>query len=58
VVTLPPETGDVWSLAWSPDGRRLAVGLSDGGLAVWDLDEVRARLAEFGLAVPATPANG
>jgi WD40 repeat protein len=54
VLALPPEASDVWSLAWSPDGRRVAVGLSDGSLAVWDLAEVRARLAEFGIAVPAT----
>jgi WD40 repeat protein len=54
VLTLPPEENDVWGLAWSPDGTRLAVGLSDGGLAVWDLEQVRARLAEFDLAVPST----
>jgi WD40 repeat protein len=53
VLALPPEESDVWSLAWAPDGRRLAVGLSDGGVAVWDMEQVRARLAEFGLAVPA-----
>jgi WD40 repeat protein len=52
VLALPPEGSDVWSLAWSPDGARVAVGLSDGGLALWDLREVRARLAEFGIAVP------
>src|SRR5262249_54365100 len=55
-LTLPPEENDVWSLAWSPDGTRLAVGLSDGGLAVWDLEQVRARLAEFALAAPSTGA--
>src|SRR5262249_45105554 len=51
---LPPESSDVWSLAWSPDGKSVAVGLSDGGLAVWDLEQVRARLEEFGIAVPST----
>jgi serine/threonine protein kinase/WD40 repeat protein len=54
VLTLPPEASDVWGLSWSPDGRRLAVSLSDGSLAVWHLDEVRARLAEFDIAVPST----
>jgi serine/threonine protein kinase/WD40 repeat protein len=54
VLTLPPESSDVWALAWSPDGTRLAVGLSDGGVAVWRLMEVRARLADFGIAVPST----
>jgi serine/threonine protein kinase/WD40 repeat protein len=52
VLTLPPEGNDVWSLAWSPDGTRVAVGLADG-LAIWDLEQVRARLAEFGLALEA-----
>ena len=28
VFTLPPESGPIWSLAWSPDGERLAVGLA------------------------------
>jgi eukaryotic-like serine/threonine-protein kinase len=54
LLRLPPEGGDVWGLAWSGDGRRLALGLSDGGLAVWDLGEVRARLAEFGIEVAPT----
>jgi WD40 repeat protein len=58
VLELPPEESDVWSLAWSPDGRRLAVGLSDGVVAVWDLEEVRARLAEFGIAVPSLRPPG
>jgi serine/threonine protein kinase/WD40 repeat protein len=46
---LPPETSEIWSFAWSPDGRRVAVGLSDGGLVIWDLEEVRACLRQFGL---------
>jgi serine/threonine protein kinase/WD40 repeat protein len=45
---LPSERSDVWSLAWSSEGC-LAAGLSDGGLVVWDLEQVRARLREFGL---------
>jgi serine/threonine protein kinase/WD40 repeat protein len=52
---LPSEGGDVWGLAWSPDGGRLAVGLSDGGVAIWDLEQVRARLKEFGLPAPQPP---
>jgi serine/threonine protein kinase/WD40 repeat protein/tetratricopeptide (TPR) repeat protein len=54
VFALPPEGADVWGLAWAPDGTKLAVGLSDGGVAVWDLEQVRARLAEFGFASPPT----
>jgi WD40 repeat protein len=44
--TFRAERSPVWSLGWSPDARRLAVGLSDGGLAIWDLREVRRLLAE------------
>jgi hypothetical protein len=49
---LPSEPGFVWAVAWSLDGTRLALGSADGGLAVWDLAEVRARLAEFGVDLP------
>ncbi|HEX4588396.1 MAG TPA: tetratricopeptide repeat protein, partial [Gemmataceae bacterium] len=51
---LRPETADVWALDWSPDGARLAIGLSDGGVAIWDMEQVRARLAEFGIDAPST----
>jgi WD40 repeat protein len=44
-----PEHSNVWSLAWSHDGDRLAVGLSDGGLAVWDIRVIHAELARIGL---------
>jgi WD40 repeat protein len=44
-----PEQSEVWSLDWSSDGDRLAVGLSDGGLVVWDLPTVEAELARIGL---------
>src|SRR5262249_15283665 len=57
-LTRPTEGSEIWSLAWAPDGTRLAVGLSDGGLAVWDLEQVRVRLAEFGLEAPATGHAG
>ncbi|MFO0954679.1 MAG: hypothetical protein U0835_26645 [Isosphaeraceae bacterium] len=40
------ERSPVWALAFSPDGRRLAVSLSDGGVAVWKLDRVRALVDE------------
>src|SRR5262249_47032059 len=52
VLALPPEASDVWSLAWGPDGTRVALGGSDGGLAVWNLTEVGARLAAVGIALP------
>jgi WD40 repeat protein len=47
VLKLPAEGSDIWGLTWSRDGARLAVGLSDGCVAVWDLQQVRARLSEF-----------
>ena len=46
---LPPESSPPWCVAWSPDGRRVAVGLSDGGLSIWNLGEVRACLSEFNI---------
>jgi WD40 repeat protein len=49
LIALPEERGVTWSLAWSPDHRLLAVGSSDGGLAIWDLPMVRAQLADLGL---------
>jgi serine/threonine protein kinase/WD40 repeat protein len=56
VFTLPAEGSDIWCLAWSPDGTKLAAGLSDGGVALWNLEQVRARLAEFGANSPSTAA--
>jgi WD40 repeat protein len=49
-LVLPAETSEIWSFAWDPKGKRVAAGLSDGGIVIWDLDEIRARLAEFGAA--------
>jgi WD40 repeat protein/serine/threonine protein kinase len=54
VLALPPEGSDIWCLSWAPEGTKLAVGLSDGTLALWDLEQVRARLADFGLDSPST----
>jgi WD40 repeat protein len=39
-LTFRDERSPVWSLAFSPNGRRLGIGLSDGGLALWDLVRV------------------
>ena len=44
------ETSPIWSLAWSSDGLKLALGLSDGGLVVWDLNRVNELLDPAGLA--------
>src|SRR5262249_37305486 len=34
-------SGRPTALSWSPEGRRLAAGGSDGALRVWDIDQVR-----------------
>ena len=47
-----PEQSEVWSMAWSPKGDQLAVGLSDGGLVLWDLPIIEAELARIGLERP------
>jgi WD40 repeat protein len=44
-----PTAERAWSLAWSPDGDRLAVGLSDGSIVVWSLAGIRSQLAVPGL---------
>ena len=46
---LPEERGTIWSLAWSPDSRLLAVGTSQGGLAIWHLPEIKSALGQIGL---------
>ena len=58
VFTLPPEPGEVWSLAWAPEGTKLAVGTADGGVVIWDLACVRARLAELGIESPSLAPTG
>jgi WD40 repeat protein len=50
VYTLRPETGAVWSLAWDPTSEHLAVGQSDGSLAIWHLPAIQKKLAQSGLA--------
>jgi WD40 repeat protein len=49
VFDLRPERTTIMSLAWSSDDKKLALGLSDGGLVLWDLELVNNLLAELGL---------
>jgi WD40 repeat protein len=49
LLALPEELTAVYCIAWSPDGRRLAVGTSDGSLSIWDIPTIRTQLAEIGL---------
>lgn len=37
VTTLAEPSGDIWSIAWSPDGSRLAYGGKDGRITVWNM---------------------
>jgi serine/threonine protein kinase/WD40 repeat protein len=50
VYAFRPERAAVWSLAWSPDATKLAVGLNDGGLIIWNITLVEQQLAQLGLA--------
>jgi WD40 repeat protein len=47
--SLRPEAGTVWSLAWDASSTKLAVGQSDGGLAVWHLKRIQKKLDEMDL---------
>lgn len=49
---LPPERAEVWTLNWSADGARLVIGLSDGTVAIWDLEKVRSAIAELKIELP------
>ena len=49
VTTLPVVEGEIWDLAWSPDGNHLGVGLSDGSVAIWNIPVVRGQVATLGL---------
>jgi tetratricopeptide (TPR) repeat protein len=48
--SLPKESGLATCTAFSPDGDRLAVGHSDGGLVIWSVPRIQAQLARIGLA--------
>src|SRR5439155_13790680 len=54
ILRLPAEGVRVWTWRFSPDGKRLAAGLSDGRLAIWDLAQVGVELAAFGMALPSS----
>lgn len=36
LVTLDEELGPVTSVKWAPDGRRIAVGMNNSGVQLWD----------------------
>lgn len=49
LVALLSERSPAQSVAWSPNRELLAVGTSDGGLEIWNLPKINAKLAEIGL---------
>jgi eukaryotic-like serine/threonine-protein kinase len=49
VFSLPQESGPIWSCDLSPDGGRVAFGLADGRMAIWNVPRIQAQLAEIGL---------
>ncbi len=50
IFSFPQESGPIWCTALSPDGERVAVGLADGGLAIWSVPKIQAQLGQIGLA--------
>jgi WD40 repeat protein len=49
LATLSSERSSVCSLGWSPDRNLLAVGDFDGGLEIWNLPKIHAKLTAIGL---------
>jgi WD40 repeat protein len=49
LATLPSEGSVILQAAWSPQGERLALGLADGGVVIWDVAEIKSQLDELGL---------
>jgi serine/threonine protein kinase/WD40 repeat protein/Flp pilus assembly protein TadD len=45
-----PQERLAWCRAVSPDGERVAVGLADGGLEIWNVPMIQDQLARIGLA--------
>jgi WD40 repeat protein len=52
LLELPGRVDRVWVAQWSPDGRRLALGLDGGEVGIWNLQTIETLLHERSL--PAT----
>jgi WD40 repeat protein/serine/threonine protein kinase len=50
LLVLPEERSPCYGLAWSPSKDFLAVGLSDGTIAIWNLPKIQSQLSEISLA--------
>ena len=58
VYRLSPVRNKIHSLAWAPDNQKLAIGLADGGLFLWNLAAVDKALDREGLNTDfEVPAN-
>jgi WD40 repeat protein/serine/threonine protein kinase len=49
LIKLPEEQAVIYCFAWSPKRERLAVGSSDGAVAIWNLVKMKAQLDAIGL---------
>lgn len=47
--TLPNASSEIWAAYFSHSGEKLAVSMSNGQVAVWDLAAIEARLRKFGV---------
>jgi WD40 repeat protein len=57
LLRLPSESAEIWTLSWDRTGTRLALGLSDGTVVLWDIARVRSALSELGIDL-SHPAAG
>jgi WD40 repeat protein len=46
---LRPERSSIMSIAWNRQADKLAVGLADGGISIWDIVQIRGELAKLKL---------
>lgn len=52
--SLPPEDVEIWTCDWSPDGGKLAVGLTDGRVVLWNFEKLRIAMQALGMDFPST----
>ena len=50
LMKLRPEESAIWSMSWSNE-KELAVGLSDGGVFVWDIANILEKLDNLGIPI-------
>jgi WD40 repeat protein len=49
LLSLPEQNSTIHGSAWSPGSNLLAVGRSDGAIAIWNLESIRSQLSNLGL---------